>query len=194
MTMKTMISLALCMSAWLGMSTCNSAPNETSTEGKGCPIKAETSKIVYYEYSNSGLAIHTKYEIYRDSIVWDYEEVRNDCHLRDVITYPDKDFDELIGQLSKIKFSAKDSHDTSSGGSGYYYAFSTSDKDYFHFNSSYKLSGDIGSACELIQSFIKSHTTDGLAAFQRLSAAPHERAVLGEFEELPEELEKYRVK
>ncbi len=159
----------------------------------GKPIKAETSHIRYTEFSNSGLAITTKYDIYRDSLVWDYLEMRNDCHLRDVVKFNPKLFDELVANLSKLKFSAKDTHDASSGGDGYAYAFFAKEKDYFHFNSTYKTKGDIDKLMELIQGFIDEHPTDAELEFNRLSLIPHEKATLGEFRTLPQELQKFSV-
>ncbi len=161
---------------------------------RGNPVKANTNKIVYCDYSNSGLAIHTTVEIYRDSLVWDYEEMRNDCHLRDVVKYNPKDFDNLIATLSQIAFSAKDSNDYSSGGGGYSYSFSIGEKRYLSFNDTFKLSGDIDKLKIVISMFIKEHPTDAETLFRELAESPHEKAQLGEFVNLPKELEKYRIK
>lgn len=196
--MKTVFALFLCVTC-LAVTTCGSQRSDNSESEKsendmaGKPIKSETSHIRYTEFSNSGLAITTKYDIYRDSLVWDYLEMRNDCHLRDVVKFNPKLFDELVASLSKLKFSAKDTHDASSGGDGYAYAFFAKEKDYFHFNSSYKTKGDIDKLMELIQGFIDEHPTDAELEFNRLSLIPHEKATLGEFRTLPQELQKFSV-
>ena len=120
--------------------------------------------------------------------------MRNGCHLRDVIENIGEDYDRLVSDLSQIKFRAKDTHDTSAGGDGYWYSFEAGAKPYFSFNSSYDISGDFEKLYFLIADFIKGHPTKAEELFNKLYLAPHDKAQFGEFETLPEELEQYRRK
>ena len=45
----------------------------------------------------------------------------------------------------------------------------------------------------LIHNFIDEHPTDAELEFNRLSLIPHDRATLGEFRTLPQELQKFSV-
>ena len=159
-----------------------------------CPVKPNTTKIIFGMHTNSGIAIQSKHEISRDSIVWDYYEMRNGCHLRDVIENDGEDYDRLVSDLSQVKFRAKDMHDTSAGGDGYWYSFEAGAKPYFSFNSSYDISGDFEKLYFLIANYIKGHPTKAEELHFRLSLEPHDRAEFGEFETLPKELEPYRLK
>ena len=172
----------------------NQELNVTQKSAHRCPVKSNTTKIIFGLYTNSGIAIQSKHEISRDSIVWDYNEMRNGCHLRDVIANDGGDYDRLISDLSQVQFRAKDMHDTSSGGDGYWYSFEVGSKTYFSFNSSYDISGDFDKLELLIDEYIKGHPTVAEELFTRLSLEPHDKAMFGEFETLPEELEQYRLK
>lgn len=172
----------------------NQELNVTKKSSRRCPVKSNTTKIVFGMYTNSGIAIQSKHEISRDSIVWDYDEMRNGCHLRDVIANDGEDYDRLVSDLSQVKFRAKDTHDTSAGGDGYWYSFEAEAKPYFSFNSSFDISGDFDKLYFLIADYIKGHPTKAEELHNRLSLEPHDRAEFGEFETLPKELEPYRVK
>ena len=159
-----------------------------------CPIKKETTKITFSRHSNSGLAVYSSVTLYPDHLVWSYSEVRNVCSLRDSCSYDREEFERLVKDLSEVRFSAKDSHDHSTGGAGYAYSFETEAGQYFHYNNSFKLSGDYGRAEDLIQQFISAHRTPCELLFKKYAAMPHKRARFGEFEELPEALKKYKMK
>lgn len=168
--------------------------NATHKSARHCPVKPNTTKIIYGQHTNSGIAIQSKHEISRDSIVWDYYEIRNGCHLRDVIANDGEDYDRLVSDLSQVKFRAKDMHDTSAGGDGFWYSFEAGAKPYFSFNDSFDISGDFDKLELLIAEYIKGHPTKAEELFNRLSLEPHNKADFGEFETLPEELEQYRLK
>ena len=65
-----LLKMFLSMLSLTGIASCGSL--------KPCPITTGTTKIVYSEHTNSGIAISTTYEITRDSLVWDYNEYRED--------------------------------------------------------------------------------------------------------------------
>ena len=98
------LKVALSMLSLTGITSCGSL--------KPCPISSGTTKIVYSEHETSGLAISMTYEITQDSLVWDYREPRNDCHLKDVVRYDRQDFEALVTELSTIRFHAKDTQET----------------------------------------------------------------------------------
>ena len=176
--MKVYMVLAACIFAVL---SCNGS----------CPIKKGTTKINYSQYSNSGLAILTTVNMYPDHLVWGYNEMRNECSLKDSCQYDREEFDKLISELAEIKFSAKEIDNPSSGGSGYGYSFETEKGRYFYYNSQSKMSGNYEKASNLILQFIKAHKTQCEILFEKYARMPHERAMFGEFTELPEELMPY---
>ena len=181
-----LLKMVLSMLSLTGITSCGSL--------RPCPITTGTTKIVYGEHANSGIAISTTYEITGDSLVWDYRELRNDCHLRDVARYDAQDFEALVTALSEIRFSAKDAHDYSSGGSGWGCSFDNEKGHYLQYNSTYALSGDYAKVTEMILQFAEAHKPEGLRLFDALKAEPHEKPTFGEFEELPEALKPYTVK
>ena len=202
--MKRLFIIPICIACFCGAVCCsykkgpaqvldNHNLNSTKSAHR-CPIKPNTTKIIFGLHTNSGIAIQSKHEISRDSIVWDYNEMRNGCHLRDVIANDSEDYDRLVSDLSQIKFRAKDMHDTSSGGGGFWYSFEIGSKSYFSFNSSFDISGDFDKLELLIAEYIRAHPTEAEELHNRLSLEPHNRAEFGEFEILPEELEQYRLK
>jgi len=196
----TLALLPLLISILFGYS-CKPSGNEIQTsleeaiysEKTDETVKKETVKISYCRYSNSGLAISTWVEIYKDSLIWDYSEHRNDCHLRDVVKYDSTEFKNLIDALSQFSFSVERGIPTC-GGEGESYSFSTNSGRYLEIDDDCVIEGDFEKVSELIRQFIQSHPTDGEKEFKRLSRLPHERAAFGQFEVLPEELEIYRVK
>ena len=149
-----LLKMFLGMLSLTGITSCGSL--------KSCPITTGTTKIVYSEHSNSGIAILMTYEIASDSLVWDYQDFRNDRHLRDVARYDAQDFEALVAALSTIQFSAKDAHDYSSGGSGWGCSFDNEKGRYLQYNSTYKLSGDYEKVTNMIQQFIDAHQPEGL--------------------------------
>ena len=158
-----------------------------------CPIQTGTTKITFSEHSNSGLAISTTYEITEESLVWNRMEPRYNWKLRDVLKCDKQDFNELLTALSTIRFSARDAHDHSAGGSGWGVSFENQKGRYFHYNSSFKLSGDYESVNEKISEYVEKHKPEGLKLFDQLRAEPHEPGMYGDFDELPEALKAYLV-
>ena len=144
-----------------------------------CPIQMSTNKITYSEHSNSGLLISTTFEIY-----W---------KLRDVSPCDKQDFKDLLTELSTIKFSARDTHDYSSGGGGWGFSFENQKGSYFHYNDSFDLSGDYERVTEKINEYVEKHKPKGLQLFDQLREEPHEEGMYGDFEELPEALKAYTV-
>ena len=181
-----LLKVALSMLSLTGIASCGSL--------KPCPITTGTTKIVYSEFENSGIAISTKYEITQDSLVWDYTELRYNRHLKDAVTYNRQDFEALVTELSAIRFSAKDTHDASAGGGGWGCSFYNDKECYFHYNDAFILSGAYEAVTDAILQFVASHKPEGLRLFDQLKAEPHESAMFGEFEQLPEPLEPYLIK
>lgn len=128
---------------------------------KRISIKSGTSQINYIEFTNSGIATQTKYELYRDSLVWDYQEMRTGKHERRSVGCSATDFAELLQSLSAVKLSVKDLHDTSSGGDGFAYVFFQDGKSYLSFNSSFDIKGDFDTFSSLISQYIKDHPIVG---------------------------------
>ena len=195
--MNKLLLLALLALAFVVMACSrNSHNNAIATDigrGGSKPISSETTKITYYHHTNSGIAISTKVEMNEDSLTWEYYEARTGLRLRDTSKFDKNDFAELVNELSLVRFSAKDAHDTSSGGEGYAIAFEQDAKQYFFYNDSYKLSGDYEKVETLILQFIETHKTECEKRMEELSKEPHESRFFGEFETLPEELKPYEV-
>ena len=159
-----------------------------------CPIQMSTTKITFSEHSNSGLLISTTFEICEDSMVWSRMEPRYGWKLRDVSKCDKQDFNELLTELSTIRFSARDAHDFSAGGDGWGLSFENQKGRYFHYNDKFKLSGDYERVTEKIQEYVEKHKPKGLQLFDQLRAEPHEKGMYGDFDELPEALKAYIVK
>ena len=159
-----------------------------------CPITKETTKIVYASHENSGIASQTRYEIVADSLIWELTEPRYGRHLRDVAKVERTEFETLVDLLSQIKFSAKDQHDTSSGGSGWGCGFENEQGLYLSFNNTYKLSGDYEEVIRLILSFADHHKPKGLKLYEEVKSQPHEQGQFGDFDQFPESLERFSVK
>ena len=146
----------------------NSHNNAIATDigrGGSRPISAETTKITYYHHTNSGIAISTKVEMNEDSLNWEYDEARTGLRLRDTSKFDKNDFTELVNELSLVRFSTKDTHDTSSGGEGYALSFEKDSNRYFIYNDSYKLSGNYKKVESLILQFIETHKTIHVLGF-----------------------------
>lgn len=191
--MKRLSLLAVCI-VFFGSAVCCMQRHGESLAVRRHPIKASTTRIVYSVYSNSGVAIYTRVEISRGLLVWDRNEMREGCHLRDSVSFAVEDFDALVERLSGIGFSVKGKPDVSSGGSGSSYSFWTEQKCYLSYDDSRTLVGDHEQVAAAIDQFIGEHPTKGGAAFERLSNEPHEKGMFSEFKTLPEELEPYLVK
>jgi len=159
-----------------------------------CPIQMSTTKITFSEHSNSGLLISTTFEICEDSMVWSRMEPRYGWKLRDVSKCDKQDFNELLTELSTIRFSARDAHDFSAGGDGWGLSFENQKGRYFHYNDKFKLSGDYERVTEKIQEYVEKHKPKGLQLFDQLRAEPHEKGMYGDFDELPEALKAYIMK
>lgn len=144
-----LLKMVLSMLSLTGMASCVSM--------KPCPISTGTTKIVYAEHSNSGIATETKYEITADSLVCVFTDFRNDLHRRETNLVESKDFEALVTTLSQIKFSAKDLDDVSSGGEGWGCGFYNEKGRYLHFNNTFKLTGDYEQVIKLIQAFAEQH-------------------------------------
>lgn len=125
-----------------------------------------TTKILYTKFSNSGIAISMTYEITADSMVWQYTEHRNSLCIRAVSRYDIQDFEALVAALSSIRFSAKDAHDISSGGSGWGCCFDNENGRYLQFNSSYNLSGDYEKVTDMILQFTEDHKPECQRLFE----------------------------
>ena len=155
-----LLKMFLSMLSLTGIASCGSL--------KPCPITTGTTKIVYSEHTNSGIAISATYEITRDSLVWDYHEYRNGRHQRDVVRYDAQDFEALVTALSTIRFSAKDAHDVSSGGDGWACSFDNGEGRYLQFNNTYKFSGDYEKVTYLIKQFVDAHQPEGVKHLDEL--------------------------
>ena len=174
----------------------NSHNNAIATDigrGGSRPISAETTKITYYHHTNSGIAISTKVEMNEDSLNWEYDEARTGLRLRDTSKFDKNDFTELVNELSLVRFSTKDTHDTSSGGEGYALSFEKDSNRYFIYNDSYKLSGNYKKVESLILQFIETHKTECEKRMEELSKEPHEWYYYGDLDTLPEELRPYKA-
>lgn len=158
-----------------------------------CPITTGTTRIVYAKHANSGIASQTRYEITKDSLIWNFSEPRYDRELRDAASVDAQDFEALVEALSQIKFGARDQNDHSAGGSGWGCGFDDEKGRYLQFNNTYKLSGDYEQVLALILQFAEQHQPEGLKRYEALKAEPHERGIYGDFDELPKELEIYLI-
>ncbi len=195
--MRKLMTIVIC-ACWLGVSYgCSAEKSKVADEERvqqtedmnaKKPIKANTTKILYTTYTNSGIAVNITYEISRGSLTWDYYDYREGHHLRDSVQVDAVDYDALVSALSQISFSAKDMDDVSSGGSGYSCAFKKGDKTYFHFNDTYKFKGDYQSAVSAIAEYVEKHPTQGETECGKCLKALNEE----KFHSLPKELEKYR--
>lgn len=159
------------------------------------PIKVTTTKITYKVHTNSGMARYSYYQIFKDSLVWDYFEARNHCHLKDLTKYGRADYDTLLNKLSKLRFSGIcNLKEISIGGAGYDYSFEENFNCYLHYNDSYQLYGEYQEVNNLITLFIENHKTQCEILFEKYSSEPHEQALFGDFKNLPTKLRKYVVK
>ena len=57
----------------------------------------------------------------------------------------------------------------------------------------FKLSGSYETVTDVILQFVSNHKPEGLRVFDELKSEPHEGAMFGEFEHLPQPLEPYIV-
>lgn len=159
------------------------------------PIKVSTTKITCQFHTNSGMARYSDYQIFKDSLVWNYYEARNHCHLKDLCKYDRADYDTLLNKLSKLKFSGScNLKEICVGGAGYNYSFEENSQCYLNYNDSYLLSGKYQEVDYLLNHFIETHKTQCEILFEKYSKEPHEQALFGEFKNLPRKLHKYIVR
>lgn len=159
-----------------------------------CPVKTETIKITYSNYTNSGIAINTSYTILEESLTWDYTEHRNGLVLHDVSKHSKQEFHQLIKALSVIKFHSKPNKTPTCGGAGWSCSFSDKKKCYLSMDDESNLTGEYEEVLRLIKDFISEHKPAGERLFDELSTQPHERGIYSEFEVLPEALRMYKLK
>ena len=163
------------------------------SQSSACPISLKTTKIIYMYHTGSGMAVYTTITLGEDCLIWEYDEARNNCSLKDSCKYSKEEFEQLVKSLSTIEFSAIDTDDDRVGGAGDGYSFESNSSMYLYYDSSYNLSGNYRQVSSLIQQFIEAHKTKCEMLFEKLSRKPHERGHFGEFRTLPKELEKYKV-
>lgn len=175
-------------------SSFNSSNDTKESQSNTHPILPETTKIIYNHHTNSGTAIYTTITLCEDYLIWEYDEARNNCKLRDSCIYNKEEFAALVKRLSTIEFSARYNFLEKYGGEGYSYSFESNSKEYLYYDDSSFLSGNYSQASSLIQNFIEVHKTNCEMLFRKLSMEPHESGHFGVFKSLPNELEKYRVK
>ena len=161
--------------------------------GSCCRVKKETTKISYFHHTNSGAARYTSVGIGPTLLRWSYSEARNNVHMRDSVEYDEKEFNDLIDKLSKISFYIGE-EDRRLGGAGFSFSFKDNDDTYLSFDSSQISSEECQEVVNLIRQFISIHQTRCEQLFKKYASKPHKRAHFGEFDVLPQELEKYLVK
>lgn len=160
---------------------------------KDCFIKAETTKIIY-SVSSGCCTASSEIKIYRNHIVWEYNERINKLALRDSCKYDEICFLSLIKELSEIHFTVIKSPNIICGHAGYAYSFEINSQCYLSYSSSYMFSENYCQVKNIIQHFIEKHKTKAQILFEKYSKMPHEHALRGEFLILPKELQKYQVK
>lgn len=159
-----------------------------------CPIKTETTKITYYHHTNSGEAVYTTVMLYPDRLVWIHDEARNGFCLKDSCRYDKEEYEKLLKDLSSIHFSTISHYDGMVGGEGYDYSFESDTECYLSYCDSYYFIGNYQKVAYIVQDFITKHKTSCQMLFEKYSKMPHERAFMGELQELPQELERYKAK
>ena len=159
-----------------------------------CPVKTETVRITYSDYTNSGIAINTSYTLLEESLTWDYSEHRNGLVLHDVRIIDKQDFQHLVKALSVINFKSKPNKAPTCGGAGWGCSFYDKKKCYLTMNDESTLTGDYEEVLRLIADFISKYKPAGKELFDQLRSQPHERGTYGEFDVLPEALRPYKMK
>ena len=175
-----------------GLIACNASYNTSGNNGKACPIKKETTSILYSRNFGSGVAVSIQYNITSDSLTWKYTDHRNGFILSDVVRYDKKEFDALIDTLSQVSFKVKSvKPSAASGGGGYSYAFFDSTGKYLGYGVVNNIaSGDNETAEEAISQFLYTHRTAGEQAVKDAK----EKGMLNiNMEEFPETLVPYRL-
>ncbi len=176
------------------LSTCiTNNPNPTTMQKSKCPIKKETTSILYTYAYNSGIGVRKEYSITPDSVVWKYIDIRNGFTLSDKVEYDRKEFDALIDTLSQVAFKVRQVKSTpSSGSGGYAYAFFDDNGKYLGYGVVNNIaSGDNQIAEDAIKQFLHDHKTAG----EQVAEEAIEKNLLHiDMEEFPESLVPYRVK
>lgn len=180
--------------ATICLSTCSTInPNPNNMQKRGCPIKKETTSILYTYAYNSGIAVRKEYSITPDSVVWRYIDHRNGFTLSDKVEYDKMEYEALIDTLSQVAFKVRQVKTSpSSGGGGYAYAFFDSNGKYLGFGVvNYIASGDNKTAEDAIKQFLYDHKTAG----EQAEEEAQDKGLLHiDMEEFPESLVPYRVK
>lgn len=122
-----------------------------------CPIKEDTTKIIYYCHTGSGLAISMTVELYPDHLVWTYNDARKRHREHKVYDQEREYFEKLVKELSTIRFSARDRRPHPTGGAGYSYSFEVDAERYLSFDNFHQFSGDYKKVQNLIMQFIEEH-------------------------------------
>ena len=169
-----------------------SAKDTTGVKVESYTISPNTTKIEYHHHANSGIAIYTTYVITEDSLVWQYQEARNNCFLTDVCRYEKGDFDAMLKSMATLSITVTTKpYRPGYGGAGWSYSFSDAENKYLYYSNDSKIDGNNKEIDNLIQNFIQSHMTEAELLFNKLRFDPHERGEYGTFKELPDELKKY---
>jgi len=190
--MKT-AAILIIIAAMTGLIACNASYNTSGNNGKACPIKKETTSILYSRNFGSGVAVSIQYNITSDSLTWKYTDHRNGFILSDVVRYDKKEYDALIDTLSQVSFKVKSvKPSAASGGGGYSYAFFDSTGKYLGYGVVNNIaSGDNTIAEDAISRFVTTHTTEGEKAVE---TAKENKLLYIDMEEFPEMLTPFRVK
>jgi hypothetical protein len=117
--MKT-AAILIIIAAMTGLIACNASYNTSGNNGKACPIKKETTSILYSRNFGSGVAVSIQYNITSDSVTWKYTDHRNGFILSDVVRYDKKEYDALIDTLSQVSFKVKSVKPLAAAGGGGY--------------------------------------------------------------------------
>ncbi|MBP5507525.1 MAG: hypothetical protein J6Y23_06745 [Prevotella sp.] len=190
--MKTIVILII-MAAMTGLIACNASYKTSENDGKLCPIKKETTSILYSRSLGSGEAVLIQYNITSDSLTWKYTDHRNGFILSDVVRYDRKEFDALIDALSQVSFKVKKTKpDVGAGARGYSYYFYDINGSYLDYGvTNHVAVGDNAIAEKAISRFVTTHTTEG----EKVTETARKEGVLYiDMEEFPDILTPFRVK
>jgi hypothetical protein len=151
---------------FLALVTCNCQTLNSTSESidasmesdlNSCPISLKTTKIIYHEHTNSGVAIYTTITIFEDHLVYERNYARKNHISKYSCEYSKDEFNELIMRLSKVQFSATYVRNHKLGGPGFEYSFESDSGQYLQYNNVSKLSGNYEQVSSLIQKFIEEH-------------------------------------
>lgn len=83
----------------------------------------KTTKIIYRHHINSGTAIYTAIQIFKDCLAWKYDEARNNCYLIVTCKYNGEEFNVLIKAAENKIATFGDLGISKVGGLGFSYSF-----------------------------------------------------------------------